>query len=142
MLLAPALCCNKQNWLLNLNLIYKTLQTGAGHKIAIDVKTNGSIYQKKLSYKMLGLTVSSKLDLGSYINSTAKTTSKKIEALICSVKFLSSEVASYHYKFTIQSCMMYCYHVQVGNPICFMELLDKLQKQMIVRLHVHASGHA
>ena len=42
---------------------------------------------------MLGLTSSSKLDLGSYVNSIAKTSSKKIGALICSVKFLSSEVA-------------------------------------------------
>ena len=42
---------------------------------------------------MLGLTFSSKLDWGSYIISIAKTASKKIGALICSMKFLSPEVA-------------------------------------------------
>ena len=41
---------------------------------------------------MLGLTFSSKLDWVSYIISIAKTASKKIGALICSMKFLSSEV--------------------------------------------------
>ena len=37
---------------------------------------------------MLGLIFSSKLDWGSYIISIAKTASKKIEALILSMKFL------------------------------------------------------
>ena len=41
---------------------------------------------------MLGLT-SSKLDWGSYIVSIAKTASKKIGALIRSIKFLSPEFA-------------------------------------------------
>ena len=46
---------------------------------------------------MLRLTFSSKLDWGSYISSTAKTASKKIGALIHSIKFLSPEVALYLY---------------------------------------------
>ena len=50
---------------------------------------------------MLELTFSSKLDWGSYIISIAKTTSKKIGASICSMKFLSPEVALYLYKSTI-----------------------------------------
>ena len=50
---------------------------------------------------MLRLTFSSKLDWGSYIICIAKTASKKIEALICSMKFLSPEVALYLYKSTI-----------------------------------------
>ena len=49
---------------------------------------------------MLGLTVSSKLDYGSYIISIAKSASKKSGALICSVKFLSAEVVLYLYKST------------------------------------------
>ena len=47
-----------------------------------------------LSFEMLGLTFSSKLDWGSYIISIAKAASKKIGALIHSMKFLSLEVAS------------------------------------------------
>ena len=64
------------------------------HTGAIDVKMDGSILEEKTSFKMLlGLTFSSKLDWGSYIVSIAKTTSKKVGALICSMKFLSPEVA-------------------------------------------------
>ena len=50
---------------------------------------------------MLGLSFSSKLDWGSCIISTAKTASKKIGALIRSMKFVSPEVALYLYKSTI-----------------------------------------
>ena len=45
------------------------------------------------SFRMLGLTFSSKLDCGSYIISIAKTASKKIGALIRSMSFLTPEVA-------------------------------------------------
>ena len=77
---------------------------------------------------MLRLTFSSKLDWGSYIISIAKTASKKIGALIRSMKFLSPEVALYLYKSTICPCMEYCCHVWAGAPSCYLELLDKLQK--------------
>ena len=79
---------------------------------------------------MLGLTFSSKLDWGSYIICVAKTASKKIGALIHSMKFLSPEVALYLYKSTIRPCMEYCCHVWAGAPSCYLELLDKLQKRV------------
>ena len=60
---------------------------------AIDVKMDGSVLEEKTSFKMLGLTFSSKLDWGCYIVSIAKTASKKIGVLIRSMKFLSPEVA-------------------------------------------------
>ena len=60
---------------------------------SIDVKMDGSVLGDKSSFKMLGLTFSSKLDWGSYIISIAKTASQKIGDLICSMKFLSPEVA-------------------------------------------------
>ena len=97
---------------------------------AIDVKMDGSVLEEKSSFKMLGLNLSSKLDWGSHIISIAKTASKKIGALICSMKFLSPEVALYLYKSTIRPCMEYCCHVWAGAPSCCLELLDKLQKQM------------
>ena len=78
----------------------------------------------------MGLTFSSKLDWGSYIISVAKTASKKIGALICSMKFLSPEVALYLYKSTIRPCMEYCCHVWAGAASCYLELLDKLQKRI------------
>ena len=79
---------------------------------------------------MLGLTFSSKLDWGPYIVSIAKTAFKKIGALICSMKFLSLEVALYLYKSTIRPCMEHCCHVWAGAPSCYLELLDKLQKRI------------
>ena len=85
---------------------------------AIDVKLDGSVLEEKTSFKMLGLTFSSKLGWGSYIVSIAKTASKKIGALIHSMKFLSPEVALYLYKSTIQPCMKYCCHVWAGAPSC------------------------
>ena len=42
---------------------------------AIDVKVDGCVHEEKSSFKMLGLTFSSKLDWGSYIISIAKTAS-------------------------------------------------------------------
>ena len=90
---------------------------------------DGSVLEEKSSFKMLGLTFSSKLDWGSYI-SIAKTASKKIGALIHSMKFHSPEVALYLGKSTIQLCMEYCCHVWAGAPSCYLELLDKLQKQI------------
>ena len=79
---------------------------------------------------MLGLTFSSELDWGSYIISVAKTASKKIGALIRSMKFLFPEVALYLYKSTIHTCIEYCCHVWAGAPSCYLELLDKLEKQI------------
>ena len=69
---------------------------------AIDVKMDGSVLEEKSSFKMLGLTFSSKLDWGSYIISIAKTASKKIGTLIRSMKFLSPEVSLCFYKSTIR----------------------------------------
>ena len=97
---------------------------------SIDVKMGGSILEEKSSFKMLGLIFSSKLDWVSYIISIAKTASKKIGALICSMKFVSPEVALYLYKSTIRLCMEYCCHIWAGAPSCYLGLLDKLQKRI------------
>ena len=94
---------------------------------SIDMKMDGSVLEEKSSFKMLQLTFSSKLDQGSDIIFIAKTASKKIGALICSIKFLSSEVALCFYRSTIHPYMKYCFHVWSGSPSCLLELLDKLQ---------------
>ena len=91
---------------------------------AIDVKMNGTALEEKSSFKTLGLTFSSKLDWGSHIISIAKTSSRKIEVLICSMKFLSPKNALYLYKSSIQPCMEYCCHVCAGASSCYLKLLD------------------
>ena len=93
---------------------------------SIDVKMGWSIPEEKSSFKMLGLTFSCKLDWGSYIIYIAKTASKKIGAFICSMKFLSPEVALFLYKSTINPCMEYCCQVWAVAPKCYLDLLDKL----------------
>ena len=46
------------------------------------------------------------------------------------MKFLSPEVALYLFKSTICPRLEYCYHVRTGAPSCYLQLLDKLQKQI------------
>ena len=75
------------------------------------MKIGGSVLEEKSSFKMLGLTFSSKLDWGCYIICIAKTAFKKIGALIRSMKFLRN-------------------FYEVPFPSCYLELLVKLQKRI------------
>ena len=97
---------------------------------AVGVKMDGCFLEEKSSFKMLGLTLFSKLNWDSYIISIAKTASKKIGALIHSMKLLSPEVTLYLYESAICPCMEYYCHVWAGAPSLYLELLDKLQKQI------------
>ena len=117
-----------KEWLVNFNARKTQLVSfdRSNNNGSIDVKMGGSILEEKSSFKMLGLTFSSKLDWGSYIISIAKTASKKIGALIRSMKFLPPEVALYLYKSTIRPCLEYCCHVWAGARSCYLDLLDKL----------------
>ena len=91
---------------------------------AIDVKMNGSVLEEKSSFKMMGLTFSSKFDWRSYSISITKIASKKIGALIRSIKFLFPEVAPYLYKSSIQPCIEYCCDVRAGASSWYLKLLD------------------
>ena len=72
---------------------------------SIDVKMDGSVLEEKSSFKMLALTLSSKVDCVYCITSIGKT--KKVGAFIHSMEFFSREVALYLYKSVIQPCMEY-----------------------------------
>ena len=121
-----------KKWLVDFNAgkIQLVLFDRSNNNGSIDVKMDGSILEEKSSFKMLGLTFSSKLDWGSYIVSIAKTASKKIGALIHSMKLLSPEIALYLYNTTINPCMKYCCHVWACAPSSYLDLLDKLQKRI------------
>ena len=122
-----------KKWLVDFNAGKTQLvscdRSNSNGSIDVKMKMGGSILEEKSSSKMLGLTFSSKLDWGSYIISITKTASKKIGALIRSMKFLSLEVALYLYKSAICPCMEYCCHVWAGAPSCYLDL-DKLQKRI------------
>ena len=80
--------------------------------------------------KMLGLPFSSKLDCDYRIIYAAnKTASKKIWALIRSIKFLSPEVALYLYKSTI-SLAWNTVAMSGMMLLTAVEMLNKLQKQI------------
>ena len=64
---------------------------------AINVKMYESILEENSFFQMLGLTLFFRSDWVSYMNSITKTASKKIRALIRSLKFLFPEVALYLY---------------------------------------------
>ena len=85
---------------------------------AIDVKMDGFVLKENSFFNILGLTFSSKLDWGSYIISIAKTASKRIEALIHSMKFPSPKVALRFYKSTTLPFMEYCCHICAGAASC------------------------
>ena len=68
---------------------------------AIDVRKDGSVLEEKPTFKILVLTFSVKSGRDTYIISIAKNASKKIGALISTIKFLSPEIAMYLYKCTI-----------------------------------------
>ena len=97
---------------------------------AIDMKMDRFLLEEKSYFKILGLTFSYRLDLGSYIISITKAASKKIGVSICPMKFPSPEVGLYIYKSTIWVCMEYCSDVWAGGPNCYLELLNKPQKRV------------
>ena len=121
-----------KKWLVDLNAgkTQLVLFDQSNNNGSIDKKIDGSVLEEKSSFKMLGLTFSSKLDWDSYIISIAKIVSKKIGALIRSLKFLSPLVALYLCKSTIRPCMEYCCHVWAIAPSCYLEMLDNLQKRI------------
>ena len=82
-----------KKWLIDFNAgkSQLVLFDGSNNNGSIDGKMG--LLEEKSSFKMLGLTFSFKLYWVSCIISIAKTASKKIGALICSMKFLSPEVA-------------------------------------------------
>ena len=70
-----------KKWLVNFNTGKTQLVSfdRSNNNGSIDVKMDGPVLEEKSSFKMMGLTFSSKLDWGSYIISIAKTASKKLE---------------------------------------------------------------
>ena len=147
------ICGNNQNWLLNLNLIYDTLDWGRKWLVGfnagktqqvsfdwsnetgtIDVKMDRSVLDVKSTFKMLKFTFCSKLDWGSCIISIAKTAS--IAALIRSIKWFGPEVTLCLYKATMWPCMEYG-SVLGCDPGCYLESLDKLQKRILGLLLFH-----
>ena len=77
----------------------------------------------------LGLEFFFQIWLGSYIISIGKTASKKIGALILSMKFLSPEVVLYLYKLPYSHAWNTVdMSTLMSAPGCYLELLVKLQK--------------
>ena len=107
---------DKLNWLRLTSLITLVLLTW---------KWIGLFLRKNRLLKCWGLTF-----FLNWIGALRKIASKKIGAFIYSKKLLSAEVALYLNKSTIWWCVEYLCHVCTGASCCYVELLDKLQKQI------------
>ena len=60
----------------------------------------------------------------------SKTVSNKIGDLICSMKIPSPKVTLYLDKSTIRLWREYFCHAWASTPVCYLDMLDKLQKQV------------
>ena len=89
-----------------------------------------SVFDEKSPFEILGFSFSPKLDWGSHAVSTGKTGSKKIGAMIYSMKCISFKVALHNYKSIIGPSMECCYHVKIDAAICNLDMMDKLQMQI------------
>ena len=83
---------------------------------AFDVKMDGSVLEEKSSFKILGLTFSSKLDWGSYMISITKTSPKKIGALICSSQLVVAVISVDAYPFSAFSDLT-CHLEDTGTGV-------------------------
>ena len=81
----------------------------SNNNVAIDVKWMSLFLRKNHFLRCWELTFSSNLNWSSWIISIAKSASEKSGALICSMKFLSPEVAMCFCKSNIWPCMEYCH---------------------------------
>ena len=117
------ICGNNQNWLLNLNLIYwgrkwlVDFNPGKTQLISFDrcnntgangVNMDESALEEKSYFKILGLTLSSTLDWGSYIISEV--------CISINLPYVTHGI--------LLSRLGWC------SYICYLELLDKLQKRI------------
>ena len=111
-----------RKWLVDFNawksqLVSFELSSNTG---VIDVNMGGFVLGEKSSFRMLGLTFSSKLNSGSYIISIAKAASKKIGALICFMKFFLqrllciSIICHTALLGTLLSCLDWCSYLLLG----------------------------
>ena len=96
---------------------------------AIYVKMDGFIFEKKLSFKMLGFSLFY-IELGLLQYLIAKTTSEKTGALIYSMTLLSPQVALYLCISIIRPYWNNFVNFFAGNPSCYLEMLDKLHKRI------------
>ena len=117
--------------------IWPTLYFRLGQEVACWFQCwTGLIAQVLLAWKWMDLFFKENHLLGSrdwwssYIVSIANAASKKIGVLIRSLKFHPLGVALYLYKFILQTWMECCYLVWAGAPICYLNILDKLQKRL------------
>ena len=140
------ICGNNYNWLLNLNLIYETVLNGTGSGLLISMlgrvnwfHLTGLVTLLLLMWKWMGLFLRKNhlirwwglTFLLNWIGAVTLSQLLKLPwVLILSMKLLFPEVALHLYKSTIRPCMEYSFHVWVGAPSCYLELLDKLQKRI------------
>ena len=98
---------------------------------AINVKMDESVLEEKSSFKILGLTLSSKLDCWYYIMSIAKSVSIEIATWFALWSFFLPRLLFISINlYTIHPCTKYCCHVWTRTRNCYLKFLVKVQKQI------------
>ena len=140
---------NNLSWLVTLNLTHEIRRTGAGGGFFTSMlgKLNSfflnipillmllmskwvSLFLKNNDFLSYWGSFFSKFDWGSCIISITKTTSKKIEALIRSLKFLSPEFSLYICKSTTRPFLEYFCRFLMCLSSYYSNILDKVQNRI------------
>ena len=87
---------------------------------------DGSVLEEKSSFKMLGLSLSSKLEWDFHIVSIVKTALKKTRSLIQFMKFTSSD-AVISINLTWKTVVIF----RAGGPNCFLDMLGCVCKRYV-----------
>ena len=126
-----------RKWLVDFNtgktllvLFERSNKTGA-----FDVEIDRSFHEGKSSFKMLGLSFSSKLDWGSlhYLNCSHCLRQNWSLDLFYEV----SDFALYLFKSTMQPCIEYYCHFRAGATSCYFEFLDEYKNGYVELLVLH-----
>ena len=87
---------------------------------------------ENVSFCLLGLVFTHKLDWKHYVQSVAKQTSQRFGSLFQSQTYIPPETILYLYKATIRACMEYCSYIWDGVPqYGCLDLLDTVQRRLV-----------
>ena len=103
-----------------------------GNPLLVPVEMNGVELPEETSFRLLGLTVTRSMDWKPYIQSIAKSASRKVDTLYRAQRFLTPESILYLYKSTIRPCMEYSSHIWGDAPRSHgLDLLHRVQNRVV-----------
>ena len=120
-------------WLVTFNAT-KTKLLSISKRRSVDhpqICMSGNPLPESSSVKLLGLTLTSDLSWGQYIQSIAKIAARKVGSLYRARSYLSQAAILHIYKSLVRPCMEYCCHLWAGAPSTSLNLLDRIQRRVV-----------